>query len=91
MPIEEPLDAVLKAEQVGEVSGGGYQCNASNLVTLNGDRIIEYVGMGRTIYLKFSTKGYEPVLKKELLKLGVPAEHSSQLHPRSTSICTPTQ
>lgn len=64
---EDPLDAVLKKERVGEVSGGGTQLSAPDA---NGKKNIEWVGVD--VDLTDFEKGM-PILKRELLRLGAPA------------------
>jgi hypothetical protein len=63
---EDPLDAVLKKEGVGEVSGGGTQLSAPDA---DGKKSIEWVGVD--IDLSDFEKGM-PILKRELLRLGAP-------------------
>jgi len=65
---EEPLDAVLKREGVGEVSGGGTQLSAPDA---SGKKSIEWVGAD--VELSNFEKGM-PILKRELLRLGAPPE-----------------
>ena len=64
---EDPLDAVLKKEGVGEVSGGGSQLSAPDA---NGKKSIEWVGID--VDLSDFQKGM-PILKRELLRLGAPS------------------
>jgi hypothetical protein len=63
---EDPLDALLKKEAVGEVSGGGTQLSAPDA---NGKKTIEWVGLD--VDLSDFEKGL-PILKRELLRLGAP-------------------
>jgi hypothetical protein len=63
---EDPLDAVLKKEGVGEVSGGGTQLSAPDA---NGKKSIEWIGVD--VDLSDFPKGM-PILKRELLRLGAP-------------------
>jgi hypothetical protein len=63
---EDPLDAVLKKEGVGEVSGGGTQLSAPDAT---GKKSIEWVGID--VDLSDFSKGL-PILKRELLRLGAP-------------------
>jgi hypothetical protein len=65
---EDPLNAVLKREGVGEVSGGGSQLSAPDS---NGKKTIEWVGID--VDLSDFEKGM-PILKRELLRLGAPPE-----------------
>jgi len=65
---EDPLNAVLKREGVGEVSGGGTQLSAPDA---NGKKTIEWVGID--VDLSSFEKGM-PILKRELLRLGPPPE-----------------
>jgi hypothetical protein len=62
---EDPLDAVLKAEKVGEISGGGTMLAPDK----DGRKTIEYVVVD--VDLSDFQKGM-PILKWELIKLGVP-------------------
>jgi hypothetical protein len=64
---EDPLDAALKKERVGEVSGGGTQLSAPDA---DGKKSIEWVGVD--VDLTDFEKGM-PILKRELLRLGAPA------------------
>ncbi|HXI85652.1 MAG TPA: hypothetical protein VNL17_16350 [Verrucomicrobiae bacterium] len=64
---EDPLDAALKKEAVGEVNGGDTRLSASNA---DGTRSIEWVGLD--VDLSDFEKGL-PILKRELLRLGAPA------------------
>lgn len=64
---EDPLDAALKKERVGEVSGGGTQLSAPDA---EGKKSIEWIGVD--VDLSDFDKGM-PILKRELLRLGAPA------------------
>lgn len=64
---EDPLDAALKKERVGEVSGGGTQLSVPDA---EGKKSIEWVGVD--VDLSDFDKGM-PILKRELLRLGAPA------------------
>ena len=64
---EDPLDAALKKERVGEVSGGGTQLSAPGA---DGKQSIEWVGVD--VDLSDFDQGM-PILKRELLRLGAPA------------------
>lgn len=64
---EDPLDAALKKELVGEVSGGGTQLSAPDA---DGKKNIEWVGVD--VDLADFDKGML-ILKRELLRLGAPA------------------
>jgi hypothetical protein len=63
---EDPLDAALKAQNVGEVSGGGSQLGKADE---NGKRNIEWVGID--VDLTDFDRGF-PILKSQLIRLGVP-------------------
>ena len=63
---EDPLDAALKKERVGEVSGGGTQLSAPDA---NGKKSIEWVGVD--VDLSDFDQGM-PILKRELLRLSAP-------------------
>jgi hypothetical protein len=63
---EDPLDAALKAEKVGEVSGGGSQLTKADE---NGKRDIAWVGID--VDLTDFERGL-PILKTQLIRLGVP-------------------
>ena len=63
---EDPLDAALKKERVGEVSGGGTQLSAPDA---NGKKSIEWVGVD--VVLSDFDQGM-PILKRELLRLSAP-------------------
>lgn len=63
---EDPLNAVLKRERVGELSGGGTQLSAPDA---NGKKSIEWVGID--VDLSDFERGM-PILKRELLRLGAP-------------------
>lgn len=63
---EDPLDAALKRESVGEVTGGGSQLGDEDP---EGKRKIEWVGLD--VELTDLDRGL-PVLKRELQRLGVP-------------------
>jgi hypothetical protein len=63
---EDPLDAVLKAQNVGEVSGGGSQLGKPDE---NGKRDIEWVGID--VDLTDFDRGF-PILKAQLIRLKVP-------------------
>ena len=65
---EDPLDAALKRENLGEVTGGGTQLSEPDA---EGRRVVEWVGLD--IELTDLERGI-PFLKKELLRLGAPAE-----------------
>jgi hypothetical protein len=63
---EDPLDAFLKEKGVGEVSGGGTMQSKPDA---NGHKKILYVGVD--VDLTNFEVGF-PLLKNELIKLGVP-------------------
>lgn len=65
---EDPLDTALKREKLGEVTGGGSQLSEADA---EGKRNIEWVGLD--VELTDLERGL-PFLKKELRRLGVPAE-----------------
>lgn len=73
MPVErgekygDPLDEVLKREQLGEVTGGGSQLSEPDA---EGRRTVEWVGLD--VELLDLERGI-PALKQELLRLGAPA------------------
>lgn len=58
---EDPLDAALKAADLGEVTGGG--------TLLSSDKSIDWVGID--VELADLAKGL-PVLRRKLIELGVP-------------------
>lgn len=62
-----PLDAALKREGLGEVTGGGSQLSEPDA---DGRRTVEWVGLD--IELLDLERGI-PLLKQELLRLGAPA------------------
>jgi hypothetical protein len=64
---EDPLDAALKAKNIGEVSGGGTMLSKPDK---EGNKTIEYVGVD--VDLSDFDRGL-PILKSELISLGVPA------------------
>ena len=64
---EDPLDAALKKEGVGEVTGEGTQLSAPDA---DGKKTIEWVGVD--VDLSDFERGM-PILKRELLRLGAPA------------------
>jgi len=64
---EDPLDAALKKEAVGEVNGGDTRLSAPNP---DGKKSIEWVGVD--VDLSDFERGM-PILKRELLRLGAPA------------------
>src|SRR5258706_13243618 len=64
---EDPLDAALKKEAVGEVNGGGTELSAP---AADGKKSIEWVGVD--VDLSDFERGM-PILKRELLRLGAPA------------------
>ena len=63
---EDPLDAALKKEAVGEVNGGDTQLSAPDA---DGKRNIEWVGLD--VDLSDFERGM-PILKRELSRLGAP-------------------
>jgi hypothetical protein len=63
---EDPLDAALKKEAVGEVNGGGTELSAPDA---DGKKSIEWVGVD--VDLSDFERGM-PILKRELLRLGAP-------------------
>lgn len=63
---EDPLDAILKKEKVGEVAGGGTQMSDQDK---DGKRTIEWIGID--VDLTDFKRGL-PILKSGLIKLGVP-------------------
>ena len=63
---EDPLDAALKKEAVGEVNGGDMQLSAPDA---DGKKSIEWVGVD--VDLSDFDRGL-PILKRELLRLGAP-------------------
>ena len=63
---EDPLDAVLKKEAVGDVNGGDMQLSAPDA---DGKKSIEWVGVD--VDLSDFDRGL-PILKRELLRLGAP-------------------
>jgi hypothetical protein len=65
---EDPLDAALKREKLGEVTGGGTQLSEPDA---EGRRTVEWVGLD--VELADLESGL-PFLKNELLCLGVSAE-----------------
>jgi hypothetical protein len=65
---EDPLDAALKREKLGEVTGGGSQLGE---LDSEGKRNVEWVGLD--VELTDLERGL-PFLKKELRRLGAPAE-----------------
>lgn len=64
---EDPLDAALKSEKLGEVTGGGSQLSEPDA---NGDRTVAWVGLD--VELIDLERGL-PFLKTELSRLGAPA------------------
>ena len=64
---EDPLDAALKKEAVGDVNGGGMQLSAPDA---DGKKSIEWVEVD--VDLSDFERGM-PILKRELLRLGAPA------------------
>lgn len=64
---EDPLDAALKRENLGEVTGGGNQLSEPDA---EGRRTVEWVGLD--VELTELERGL-PFLKDQLLRLGVPA------------------
>ena len=64
---EDPLDAALKKEAVGEVNGGDMQLSVPDA---DGKKSIEWVGVD--VNLSDFERGM-PILKRELLRLGAPA------------------
>jgi hypothetical protein len=65
---EDPLDAVLKKEAVGEVNGGGTELSAPDA---KGKKSIEWVEID--VELSDFERGM-PILKRELLRLGAPPD-----------------
>jgi len=65
---EDPLDAALKKEAVGEVNGGDTRLSAPNA---DGTRSIEWVGLD--VDLSDFERGLS-ILKRELLRLGAPPD-----------------
>jgi len=63
---EDPLDAFLKGKGLGEVSGGGTMMSAPDK---DGKKKIEYVGLDVDLS---DFNGGLPILKEELIRLGVP-------------------
>lgn len=63
----DPLDEMLKREQLGEVTGGGSQLSEPDA---EGRRSVEWVGLD--VELLDLERGI-PALKQELLRLGAPA------------------
>ena len=63
---EDPLDAALKKEAVGEVNGGDTRLSAPNA---EGTKSIEWVGLD--VDLSDFERGL-PILRRELLRLGAP-------------------
>lgn len=64
---EDPLDAALKREKLGEVTGGGSQLSEPDS---EGQRIVEWVGLD--IELTELERGI-PFVKQQLRGLGAPA------------------
>ena len=64
---EDPLDAVLKKEAVGDVNGGDMRLSAPDA---DGKKSIEWVEVD--VDLSDFERGM-PILKRELLRLGAPA------------------
>lgn len=64
---EDPLDAALKREQLGEITGGGSQLSEPDAKE---KRTVEWVGLD--VELVDLERGI-PLLKQELLRLGAPA------------------
>jgi hypothetical protein len=63
---EDPLDAALKKEAVGEVNGGDMQLSAPDA---DGKKSIEWIEVD--VDLSNFERGM-PILKRELLRLGAP-------------------
>lgn len=62
----DPVDAALKRDQLGEITGGGSQLSEPDA---NGESTVEWVGLD--VELVDLERGL-PVLKRELLHLGAP-------------------
>ena len=79
----DPLDAVLKREHLGEVTGGGSQLSEPDA---EGRRTVEWVGLD--VELLDLERGI-PVLKQELLRLGAPAGTTLEFKRAGNQIVEP--
>lgn len=79
-PLEDPLDASLKAANLGEVTGGGSQLGE---MRKDGTAGIEWVGID--VELTDLERGL-PFLKSELLRLGAPATTVLEFNRAGTKV-----
>jgi len=80
---EDPLDAALKQEKLGEVTGGGSQLSEPDA---EGRRTVEWVGLD--VELTELERGI-PFLKKQLLRLGVPAGTTLEFQRAGSHVVEP--
>lgn len=77
---EDPLDAALKGENLGEVTGGGSQLSEPDAEER---RTVEWVGLD--IELNDLERGL-PFLKRELLRLGAPSGTTLEFKRAGTQV-----
>ena len=80
---EDPLDAALKQEKLGEVTGGGSQLSEPDA---EGRRSVEWVGLD--VELTELARGI-PFLKKQLLRLGAPAGTTLEFQREGNQVVEP--
>ena len=80
---EDPLDAALKQEKLGEVTGGGSQLSEPDA---EGRRTVEWVGLD--VELTELERGI-PFLKKQLLRLGAPAGTTLEFQRAGSQVVEP--